>query len=158
MTLYIDSEIIFGDEDQLFLSLKIQRNLVTDYFYFNLDKPDMECDFEIIKELFDILKDQINNSRENFISGSISLDEMNEKYGNNFLDKLENFKFEDFDFFSNSIFLGSNDNPLIIVPTNKDLVFLYQNKKITINLNEINLSIINLGLLYISLSQNLNKI
>lgn len=88
-----------------------------------------DCSTEI--EILDIMIEQIEN-KESYISNALSEEYMIEKYGDNFIEKISNFDFPDYDYFSVSLFLTEK---LIIVYADK-IYFIYKGMSYPLVINE----------------------
>lgn len=88
-----------------------------------------------IKDCIECFIDQLNNYREDFISGNLSDEYMINKYGHGFLNKINEFSDEDYSYFSSSLFFGYGDNTFKIVPTDKLIYFITNTKMICLDIS-----------------------
>lgn len=122
-----------------YLSLNIIRNNKKIFEIINL--PLDEEDNNNIDDYIDILDsiiEQIYNYKDDYISGVLTNKYMIEKYGSNFIEKMNIFEDEDFDYFSASLFMGPSNNQLKIVPTNKYIYFITNNQFEYVKINSKN--------------------
>ena len=135
--------------------LKFDIDLVGGNLFFKIHARNnnvlFEKRFELMEDsqldkLFDIIEiflEQVKYNRNDYKSGDVSDSYMINKYGENFLSLIKDIIFDDYEYFSVSIFIPDKNNelePLVIVPIN-DKVFILKGKLIiSLILNDLLIS------------------
>ena len=132
-----------------FLFIEVKKN---DNVVFKINEFEVDENTDNYLSILETMIECIEDNKEEYKSGSISDRKMINKYGQDFLNRMKEYDFSDFDYFNCSLFIkGESDSlPIIIVPTNKHIYIIKGDQSVSVKLTENTLNDLKILMKYFS--------